>query len=79
MLNETPAEPRRTVERLEKQSPTVSSISLPKGGGVIRGMGEKLAAKSVDRHRLHDGPHRHVARSLRLRATFRVFLRLRFR
>ena len=47
MLNETPAEPRRTVERLEKQSPTVSSISLPKGGGVIRGMGEKLAANPL--------------------------------
>ena len=31
------------------------SISLPKGGGATRGMGEKFAANPVGRHGLHDG------------------------
>jgi hypothetical protein len=36
-----------TAQNESKQKPAVPSVSLPKGGGAIRGMGEKFAANPV--------------------------------
>lgn len=47
-MRETPQKPSSNPQPAEKQSPFVApSISLPKGGGAIRGIGEKFAANPV--------------------------------
>ena len=45
-----PTNPKETAakaEATEKQGPAAPTISLPKGGGAIRGVGEKFAANPV--------------------------------
>ena len=62
-----------------KQSFQISapSISLPKGGGAIRGMGEKFAANPVTGTGSMTRADRDQPRPLRLRTATFAFLRLR--
>ena len=64
---------RRTSGRVEQ--PT-ASITLPKGGGAIRGIGEKFARQPRHRHRLDDRADRDLARALRLRPAAFALVRL---
>jgi len=49
-MNGLTSEPKAAADGKEpatKTGSSLSTISLPKGGGAIRGMGEKFAANSV--------------------------------
>ena len=54
--------------------PAPPQISLPKGGGAIRGIGEKFAANPVTGTGIADGPDRHQSGPFRVRSATFAFL-----
>jgi hypothetical protein len=66
----------------ETQAPggpaVIPSLTLPKGGGAIRGIGE-VRCQSSDRHGFGNGADRHEPRALRIRTAACSVLRLRCR
>jgi hypothetical protein len=59
--------PASSDARSESGTVISPSISLPKGGGAIRGIGEKFAANPGHWHGFDDRAHRYQSRAVRLR------------